>query len=236
LRSEAKTLAELAATPELGRRKQLYARVADWIAEVGSHNYLNCDVCNRSLEGIIDPVTKRAVSEHLAEVDAKEKALLAQTEQKWATGWVNRLSAECPNALKLELKVSLPDDPTALMRTALVDELFQTEAFSGALAPLKAGVRLLFDKESAALPSFTEAAVEALPQAVAASTTALMTAIKKIERARAFATWRNNCTSAIASFMQAVLRGPVPADAKVTEMTPPKADYRNASSTHSCSA
>jgi hypothetical protein len=37
LRTEADTLAELAATPELGRRKQLYARVADWVAEGGYH-------------------------------------------------------------------------------------------------------------------------------------------------------------------------------------------------------
>lgn len=220
LRSEAETLAELAATPELGRRKQLYARVAEWIAEGGGHNYSNCDVCNRSLEGITDPVTQRAVSEHLAEVDAKEKVLLVQSRQKWATGWVNRLAAECPNALKAELKVDLPDGPAVLMRTALVEELFETEAFRGALSPLKAGVQMLFDKESVALAAFTEPAVEELPGAVAASTTTLMATIKSIGRARAFANWRNDNTAAIASFMQAILRGPDAADAKVTEMTP----------------
>ena len=220
LRSEADTLAELATTPELGRRKQLYARVADWIAEGGGHDYSNCDVCNRTLKGITDPVTKRAVSEHLAEVDATEKALLAQSQQKWATGWVNRLSAECPNALKSELKVNLLDDPAALMRTALVEELFETEAFSGALTPLKAGVERLFDKERAALPAFTEAVVEELAGAVAVSTATLMATIKRIGRAKAFANWRNSNTAAIASFMQAVLRGPDTADAKVTEMTP----------------
>ena len=32
MRAEAADLAELAATPELGRRKQLYARVASWMA------------------------------------------------------------------------------------------------------------------------------------------------------------------------------------------------------------
>ena len=47
-----------------------------------------------------------------------------------------------------------------------------------------------------------------------------MATIKRIGRAKAFANWRNSNTAAIASFMQAVLRGPDTADAKVTEMTP----------------
>jgi len=217
---EAEALAELAATPELGRRKQLYARLADWIAEGGGHDFSNCDVCSRSLDGIKDPVTKRAVSDHLAEVDAKEKALLAQTHKNWATNWVNRLSAESPNALKPELKADLPDGPVALMRAALVAELFETDDFSGALAPLKAGMEKLFEKKRASLPAFSEPEILELPEALKAATGALQSTIKRIGRAKAFAQWRNGNTASIADFMKAVLRGPDDADPKVTETTP----------------
>src|SRR3546814_10446705 len=73
IRTEAAVLAELAASPELGRRKQLYARVASWIADSDSHDASSCGVCSRSLEGVLDPVTQRAVSEHLAEVSEAEQ-------------------------------------------------------------------------------------------------------------------------------------------------------------------
>src|SRR3546814_20752234 len=52
IRTEAAVLAELAASPELGRRKQLYARVASWIADSDSHDASSCGVCSRSLEGV----------------------------------------------------------------------------------------------------------------------------------------------------------------------------------------
>lgn len=220
LRLEADTLAELAISPALGRRKQLYARVASWISEGEVHDYSNCDVCSRSLEGIADPVTKRAVSEHLAEVNAEEQTLLAQSQENWATGWVNRLSAECPNALKSELKAELPDSPMLLMRTALAEELFETEALSGTLKPLKSGVEKLFDRKRVGLPAFTEPILKELPGAVSPFTGGLMATIKRIARAEAFAIWRNSNTTAIGDFMQAVLRAPDLADDNVIETTP----------------
>jgi hypothetical protein len=218
--AEAEALAELAATPALGRRKQLYARVADWVAEGGGHDFTNCDVCSRSLDGVKDPVTKRAVSEHLAEVDEKEKALLAQSHKNWAANWVNRLSGESPNPLKPELKADLPNGPVALMRAAVVDELFETDDFSGVLAPLKAGMEKLFDKEKTSLPAFSEPETLELPEALNAATGPLQAAIARIARAKAFAQWRNTNTSAIADFMKAVLRGLDGGEQKVTETTP----------------
>ena len=220
IRSEAESLTELATTPELGRRKQLYARLADWIAEGDVHDFSNCAVCNRSLKGIIDPITERAISEHLAEMDAEERALLAQSQKKWGVGWVNRLSAECPNALKSELNVDMTGDPASLIKTALVDELFKTDAFSGALAPLKVGMEKVFEKERIVLPTFIEPTVDELPGALAASTTTLMTTIMRIERVKAFANWRNENAAEIASLVEAVLYGSDSAIAKVTETTP----------------
>src|SRR3546814_5722593 len=99
IRTEAAVLAELAASPELGRRKQLYARVASWIADSDSHDASSCGVCSRSLEGVLDPVTQRAVSEHLAEVSEAEQRLLSLTQQSWATGWEGILAAKCPVTL-----------------------------------------------------------------------------------------------------------------------------------------
>lgn len=220
LMAEAEALAELAATPTLGRRKQLYARVADWIAEGDGHDFSKCDVCSRSLDGVRDPVTNRAVSDHLAEVDEKEKALLAQSHKNWAANWVNRLSGESPNPLKPELKVDLPDRPAALMRAAIVDELFETDDFAGVLAPLKAGMEKLFDRELASLPAFSEPTILELPVALKVIAGSLQIAIARISRAKAFAQWRNANTAAIADFMKAVLRGDDGGERKITETTP----------------
>src|SRR3546814_3940809 len=68
IRTEAAVLAELAASPELGRRKQLYARVASWIADSDSHDASSCGVCSRSLEGVLDPVTRS--EEHTSELQS----------------------------------------------------------------------------------------------------------------------------------------------------------------------
>src|SRR3546814_2087648 len=67
IRTEAAVLAELAASPELGRRKQLYARVASWIADSDSHDASSCGVCSRSLEGVLDPVRSE---EHTSELQS----------------------------------------------------------------------------------------------------------------------------------------------------------------------
>ncbi len=83
MRAEAGVLAELAAIPELGRRKQLYAHVASWIAEFKDHDSSSCGICSRSLNGVLDPVTQRAVTEHLAEVSQDEQRLLSLTQQNW---------------------------------------------------------------------------------------------------------------------------------------------------------
>ncbi len=78
--TEAETLAELAATPEVGRRKELYARVASWKATSDVHDVSACAVCSRSLAGVLDPVTRRAVAEHLKEVSKEEQRLLSLTK------------------------------------------------------------------------------------------------------------------------------------------------------------
>jgi hypothetical protein len=220
IRIQADTLAELAKTPELGRRKQLYARVAGWHAEGDGKGHENCALCVRPLKGITDPVTGKAISEHLAEVSPEEQALLALTQQTWAKNWTQRLTADCPLALSQELTRDLPTAPTDLIRSIFVEELFKADAFSGTFASLKTGVAKLCDKELDLLPAFVEPAEEEFPAEVAANAGSLQKALSRIARARAFADWRTGNASEGDTALKAILRGPADATEKIEETTP----------------
>jgi hypothetical protein len=184
IRAEAAVLTELATTPELGRRKQLYARVASWIADFEGHDASSCAVCSRSLEGALDPVTQRTVLEHLAEVNEANQRLLSLTQQSWAIGWAGTLATKCPVTLQPELGRDLPAHPRDFIRAALVGDLFETESFQAALAPLKSGVGLVCDRELAKLPDFVEPVVDALPAALDTVSAPLLLSIKRLARAR----------------------------------------------------
>src|SRR3546814_13720276 len=108
------------------------------MADSDSHDASSCGVCSRSLEGVLDPVTQRAVSEHLAEVSEAEQRLLSLTQQTWATGWEGILAANCPVPLPSATGRSLPLHPRHLIRGALVHALFDTLAFQDPLVQLTA--------------------------------------------------------------------------------------------------
>jgi AAA domain len=220
IRAEAAMLAELAATPELGRRKQLYARVASWIGNFEGHDTSSCAVCSRSLDGVVDPVTQRAVSEHLAEVTEAEQELLSLTQQSWANGWAGKLATNCPVALQSELGRDLPAHPRELIRAALVEDLFETDAFSATLAPLKAGVALACDQGLARLPTFTEPVVETLPTALKAVSAPLLLSLKRLARARAFAKWRAVHVADVGEVTKTILQGPSGDTRTITDLTP----------------
>lgn len=220
MRLEAADLAELAANPELGRRKQLYARVAGWLADSKVHDASSCMICTRSLDGVLDPVTQRAVSEHLAEVSEADQRLLSLTRQSWAAGWVGTLAAKCPVALKPELDRDLPAHPRDLIHAALVNDLFETEAFKATMAPLKTGVRLVCDQELAKLPSFAEPIIEPLPTALAAVSAQLLLGIKRLARARAYAQWGAAHTAEVAEVTKSILKGPGGDIIAIIEVTP----------------
>jgi hypothetical protein len=208
MRVEAAALAELAATPELGRRKQLYARIASWIADYKTHDTNSCAVCSRSLKGVLDPVTHREISAHLAEVSEDEQRLLSLTTQNWAVTWAGTLARKCPPALQSELNRDLPDHPSELIRSALVNDLFETASFQGTLAPLNIGMGLICERELAKLPAFTEPVVEALPSALNAVSPPLLLNIKRLARVRAFARWRRAHMAQVGSVTKAILQGP----------------------------
>jgi hypothetical protein len=220
MRTEAAVLAELAATPELGRRKQLYARVASWMADYKDHDASLCAVCTRSLEGVLDPVTQRAISDHLAEVSEADQRLLSLTRQSWAAGWAGTLAAKCPVALQSELNRDLPAHPRDLIRAALVNDLFETAFFQATLAPLKTGIGLICDQELAKLPAFTEPMVDALPTALDTVSPPLLLSIQRLVRARAFTRWRAAHVADVGEVTKAILQGPDGDTGAITDLTP----------------
>src|SRR3546814_19417793 len=117
------------------------------MADSDSHDASSCGVCSRSLEGVLDPVTQRAVSEHLAEVSEAEQRLLSSTQQSWATGWEGILAAKCPVTLQSEMGRALPLHLRDLIRGTLVLDLFATFSFHETLAQLNVVVGLHCDSE-----------------------------------------------------------------------------------------
>ncbi len=220
LRAEADVLAELEITPALARRKQLYARIASWMADTEAHDASSCAVCSRSLNSVLDPVTNRLVSEHLAEVSAADQQLLSLTKQTWAAGWVGTLAAECPPSLQAELSRDLPTHPRDLIRAALIEDLFDTESFRAALAPLKSGMAALCDRELERLPAFTEPPVRKLPDALDSVSAPLLLSIKRLARARAFARWRAAHNNHVGDVTRSIVQGSDDNVETITELTP----------------
>ncbi|WP_018391074.1 ATP-binding protein [Ancylobacter sp. FA202] len=220
IRAEGAVLAELTATPALSRRKTLYARVAGWMAEGDDHDPAACVVCSRSLDGVLDPVTQKSVSQHLSEVTESEQALLALSIQRWAANWGGALTSKSHEALQPELRRDLPGHPGDLIRAALTQELFETVAFQGTLAALKPGVAALCDKHLPNLPPFIEPVVEALPADLGAAGVALTETMQRLVRAEAFAKWRDAHQSAVADVTLAILKGTGGPVATVVDTTP----------------
>lgn len=207
LRQEAATLAELASNPTLARRTQLYARIAAWRTEHDDPHHETCAVCRTPLEGKIDPETGIGVSEHLDQV-RKDSALISRTIKQWVEHWTGILARDLPPALKAELERDLPSAPGELFRTALIDELFATEAFSGTLAALRPGVETLVASLLAGLPDFDEPEAEALPAILKPHTVALERTLARIERAYAFVDWMASHREPMLAALRDVRSGP----------------------------
>jgi hypothetical protein len=220
MRLEADVLAELAATPELGRRKQLYARVSGWMADFAGHDFSSCGICSRPLEGVLDPVTNRAVSEHLAEVTEDDQKLLSLTHKAWAEKWNGTFASQVAITLRPELSRELPTHPRGLMRSTLVDELFETDAFKTILQPLKIDFAQLCDQEMAQLPPFEEPKIDELPPALSSVMSPLTTTVKRLARARRFAEWRTANDVAVTAVTKKILQGADEDGAEITSLSP----------------
>lgn len=206
LQAEAAALAELAESPDRARRIQLYARVSAWMHDHHHSTDGPCPVCMSALDGVSDPVTGIAVTDHLTEA-ARDREVLARTLVDWLSHWSGRLLRELPSALAAEARRDLPTSPADLLRLGLVNELFETEGFRGTLLTLKVDAAVLVDERLAGLPPFVEPAKIELPKPLATQAAALQEMITRICRARAFAQWRDVHRGRLGAFIQAIRRG-----------------------------
>lgn len=204
--TEAATLAQLAADPHWARRAQLYAKVSAWMHDHAHVDDGTCPVCIGQLHGACDPVTGAPIVDHLAEA-ARDREVIARTIAEWSAHWIGHLLQALPPAIAKEARGDLPADPAALLRAGLVDELFASEPFHGALFALQVDAVRLIDERLAKLPEFTEPAARPLPTALATGATKLQLMVDRVVRALAFAEWRTDAGEAIRAFLQAVRNG-----------------------------
>ena len=108
----------------------------------------------------------------------------------------------------------------ALIRAALVDDLFMTESFQGVLASLKHGVSLLCEQELSKLPPFVEPTVMLLPSALEAVSPPLLLNLTRLARARAFAQWRASHGTQVAEVTRKILQSSAETSAAIADVTP----------------
>ncbi|MGJ5820249.1 AAA family ATPase [Paludibaculum fermentans] len=187
---EASVLAELATTPVIARRKQLYARVASWMKEQELEEVTDCVVCGGSLDGAIDKASGNPVRDHLREMLEGNADLLGQTIRNWCATWVRKLPHALPEQLRPELYTDLPATPAELIRKALSAELFETLPFQGTLSSLSASTKSKCEEVIQSLPLFDEPRPTEFPPLVAESAKELRALLCRLGRVISFSRWR----------------------------------------------
>jgi hypothetical protein len=165
-----------------------------------------CPVCVGPLSGACDPVTGTPIVNHLVDA-ARDREVIARTIEEWSAHWCGYLLQELPPSIAAEARHDLPMSPAVLFRAGLVDELFNTESFRGALSALKADAAKWIDKRLDRLPSFSEPASRPLPAALATVAARLQQMVDRTVRAVAFAEWRDGNAAELRSLTQAIQRG-----------------------------
>jgi hypothetical protein len=200
--TEARVLDALAQDPSKAARIRLYARVATWIADHPDPERKDdvCVVCGNDLNEAKDPVTGVPVRTHLHDA-ASDAGLLSQTIRRWAENAQGELLRNLPEALRAECTRTLPSHPCDLLRTAIVDELFNFEPFRGVLRELKLQTASDFDeivKNRAALPEPTEIV---LPEGCYS----LSETLKRLDCAIRFSRWRQSNDTLVRDIVSKVL-------------------------------
>ena len=204
--AEAVTLAQLATNPDRARRAQLYAKVSAWMHDHAHVDDGTCPVCIGQLHGACDPVTGEPVVDHLTEA-ARDRQVIAKTIADWSAHCVGHLLHTLPPAIAREARGDLPAGPAALLRAGFADELFASDPFQGALAALRSDAEKLIEQRLAALPAFVKPAPRPLPAVLADAVAGLQQMIDRIDRALAFAEWREAASELLRAFLQTVRRG-----------------------------
>lgn len=206
LQRESEELAKLAADPNKAGRLRLYSRIAAWQKE---HTHLagdedTCIVCRHDLKEAVDPVTGAPIKDHLQAAAASGSDFLGQTFSAWAKHELGQLSHSLPEVLGQEMRSDLPEHPGSLIQKALVEELFNTDPFKSSLGLLKPGFKKACDEAVSAFPAMEIAALPELGNGHK-DLAALNAALTRLNKAIAFAEWRNAHKTEIAAFMQSVV-------------------------------
>ncbi|MDP1701728.1 MAG: hypothetical protein Q8L53_12325 [Aestuariivirga sp.] len=217
---EAKVLSDLTTTPDLARRRQLYARVAAWMKEEGDIDLSTCKVCGGSLKDAIDAKTGRPVREELSEALSADAELIGHTVVTWAASRLGKLSQNVPEELALEIKRDLPAVPTDLLNSAIATELFDTTPFKGVLSVLQAGTRMLAKTCFEALPAFAPPATDRLPAAITATAKDVGDALARIHRAISFGRWQKEHKDVVNAAVLAVITKQNPRAEPITDGSP----------------
>ena len=220
IKREAKVLDELSTSPNLARRKQLYARVSEWMGEHKNEDLTTCVVCGAGLEGVLDPHTGRPVGEHIRELLEGDSELIGHTINTWSRDRMGRLSEHLPEVLNSEMKKDLPEHPAELIRLAIAEELFDTTPFQDSLAALKRSTDELCQSKLSELPTFCFVQEDELPPAVAAAAFELSSALERLDRAIAFARWRRSGEEALKQASASILGKRLPDDEPLNETSP----------------
>ena len=191
---EAAKLADLAAAPEAAKRNKLYARIAEWMKEfnIEIESLLSCPVCFADLNGQSDPLTGEHIKDLIAEHIRKDSSLISQSLQGWVKVTMGVLATELPASLCNELGRDLPENPVALIRTALAEELLSMPVFGGVLASLKARMKILIDKNCAGFGKLEAAGRYRIPADFENLAADLQLSLHRVERAIEFARWRKS--------------------------------------------
>lgn len=203
---EADAMVAIAADASRAGRIRLYTRVAGWIKEhpaLAQHEDL-CVVCGHDLAEAVDPITGLPIKDHLKEASVNDTDFLGQTFAAWSRNVIQGLNHDLPPALAQELRVDLPAHPGNLVRTALIEELFEKSPFQETLGLLKEDFLATCDTAVKAFPAFEVTPLRALGGGQK-ELAGLATALERLNKALAFSTWRNANKASLATFMQDVV-------------------------------
>lgn len=192
--AEANEIATLEEQPDVAARLRLYAKVASWIKDLPEHTHdiNDCPICQSAIHGKSDTVTGRDITEHIREQLEIDSNYLEKTLKAWEENAEAILSKSLPDSLRAEMKKDLPERPTDLISSALGEELFESEYFSGCLMPLKLTTQTLCKKELESLQAFVEPEKTILPKHLVENEGTLAQAIGRVIRGVAFGRWRQN--------------------------------------------
>ena len=203
---EASVLTEIAATPDLAARARLYALISVWAHEHGHSNNGFCPLCTADMSEARDPISGSLVIRHLAEAE-QDRDLIAQSVAQWASKWQGDLLKRLPDAIAIEVRQELPQNPADLLITAMTKELFETESFKGALSSIGNDAFLLVQEQAEALPQYNEPEERSFSPSISEPAHELQVLMQRIDRAMSFAKWRSENVEALQKFMLVIRNG-----------------------------